>query len=563
MSDARLPKYKEIRELIDMLNEASRAYYATGRSRLNDWEYDSLLELLKKLESETGIICPDSPSQRVGEQIFDANKVAHAEQMFSLKKVKECDSLPKALLAIAKPMDTLVVQHKFDGCSLELLYRGGVLVDALTRGDGVHGRSVKSHVFDLTSIPKVLPVKWNIDVRGEILCDLNSFADYNGKMEKPFKNARNAVAGILGSGYDPQTQYPALFFVAYDCAEAQSFFTTERRMLGKLDEWGFICPATHIVMSHNLDKELLVKFGNEQNCVTSNGLRYQIDGLVVKNNDLKERDIRGTTSTHPRYAFAYKFEAAGEWSTLRAVTWNVSTTGRINPVAVFDPVRIEGADISRATLHNAHWVTSKELRIGDELYIEKINGIIPNIMQHVSCPSGDLVLPPGLCPVCGKETSYSGNNLMCTNIHCPARVVSTIERFCSRSGMNIKSVGSSVIEQMVSAGLISNASDLYKLTNQQLLDAGFSQTKADRIIEEIQISKGAELAHIVYALAIPGIGRDMARSIGQKYFTYDSLRTTTPAKLYNELGMSTVVGRELLEFLSTDVTAVELAKYIK
>lgn len=551
---------QEIKMLVSELNGAARKYYVNGEPPLSDAEYDREYARLEKLEHETGIVFSDSPTRNVGAEPDDPDKRPHARRMYSLDKVNGEENLEKRIDAILSENRgaKLIAEFKFDGISAELIYRKGFLTDALTRGNGIYGRSIYEHVIRMDSIPKQLHEPIDIDIRGEIYSSRQSFALHNQTATNKLKNERNATAGALAGQDYALIQSIGLKFVAYDVGEGGDIFKSAEELLDFCTKSGFDTGTIHIPIATAADAVAAVQSVS----VMRDKLDFLIDGVVFKFSDYAVRNRLGCTDKAPRWAFAYKFAAEGEWTRLREIEWEPSKSGKLTPVAIFDPIEMGGTTVTRATLNNAAFVIAQKLGIGDDIYVERANDVIPRMTVHA--PSYDSVpaMPPKECPVCGTELVMDGVHLTCPNADCPAQLAGRLAHFASRNGMNIKTLGEKMAQQLVDSGRVKHPVDIYSLTHEEMIDMGFSRLKTERFIEEVQISKGAALGNVIYALSIPGVGKGLAYSMGEQVLTYKALMALTDHGLAELDGVSATKAKIIYEFLHSDVTATGMRKYI-
>lgn len=513
-----MSKTEEIQALVNKLNEASMLYYCSNDSDLSDDEWDMEYKRLEKLEKETGIVFHNSPTHHVGSLVPSENKRQHTVPMLSLGKVNSEHDLGKWL----KPFGKLDVsaELKYDGMSAELVYKEGILTEAITRGTGTEGNSIYNHVFLMDSVPKKLKDPVSIEVRGEIIASRKAFAEYNKTQAIPLKNERNATAGTLNGIVYEMVKNLDLSFIAYEIGSSEVPFHNKNEMLTFMNNNGF-----NIMQQYHWEVNDIVSAMAVTKVVESirNSLDFLIDGVVFKLCDFDERNKLGATDKHPRWAIAYKFASDGDWTELKDVTWEVARTGKLTPVAHFTPIQVGGVTIGKATLNNYEFIIGSNIQLNDELFVVRANDVIPKIKasRHTdkSCP----IPYPEFCPLCGVATTKDGAYVKCTNPECKPQVVAKLEHFCSREGMDIRSLGSKLIEQIVDGTGITDVYGLLTLQREQLEALGFSRTRCDKIMQEINLAKGRPLGNVLYALGVEGLGKGAAMRLGSYYVSFNNL----------------------------------------
>lgn len=504
-------------ELVHLLNKASSSYYNTGTTIMEDIQYDSLLEELKQLEEESGIILANSPTQNVGSSIVDKlHKITHQYPMLSLDKTKSVTDFKNFTNGREG-----IMMLKLDGLTVALTYEKGRLVRGETRGDGVEGKDITHHVKVMKGVPTSLPTQDSITVIGECIVDYNTFSSIN--QEEQFKHPRNLASGTLNSLDSQLTIDRGLSFIAYNIKGEE--FQTKQEILTHLDYSGFnICPYYEFIPSDGVD------FTSEINNLKdiAKDLSIPIDGLVMEYNDIAYGDQLGRTSKFFNNAIAYKFEDKTVATILRDIEWQTSRTGLVNPIAVFDKVELDGTEVRRASLHNLSYITNLKLHIGDTVTVYKANQIIPQILDNLG--GGKVkVETPTRCPSCDSEVSVINNNgvstIMCMNGNCKAQLVSKITHFASREAMNIEGLSESTIELFVNHGIIDSIPSLYRLLeysstvlrykelNINSLPK-FGKKKYDNLINALHKSKKcSKLPNFIYSLGIPQVGKATAKDL--------------------------------------------------
>ena len=500
-----MEKIGRIKELTELLNKASDAYYNTGNTIMEDREYDSLLEELRSLEQETGFVMMASPTHNVGYEVkSELQKVAHNHPMLSLAKTKDWNEF-----IIYFGNKDVIGMLKMDGLTCSLRYIDGELISAETRGNGEIGEDIFHNIKTVKTVPQKIPYKDELIVDGEIVCTYDDFEPFSTE----YKNPRNFASGSIRLLDSNECVKRPLTFVAWNVIKG---FDNENSFLRKLvliDELGFtVVPWTS---SFDWDaKEFLVNKAKK--------LGYPIDGLVGRFDDIKYGESLGATSHHSNAAYAFKFGDETYETVLRGVEWNTTRTGIIAPVAVFDEVDLDGALTTRATLHNLSIIEQLELGIGDTITVYRSNMVIPKIDDNLT-RSNTLTIPT-VCPCCGHptEVKYTDNSkvLMCTNPDCPAKKLARFTHFVSRKCMNIDGLSERTLELLISNNLIKNFRDIYHLKEHVgklcTLD-GMGKKSVENLLNSIEKSRDVKLENFIAALGIPNIGISAAKAISKKF----------------------------------------------
>ncbi len=555
------PKAKRLQhaELVETIRRNDHLYYVEDAPKINDREYDRLFDELKKLEEQyPGLVRPDSPTQRVGGAPKDGFKrVRHAQRMYSLDNTYSEVELGEFLTRIKSTLDdvapTYVVEPKLDGASIELIYRGGVLDTALTRGDGVEGEDVISGIRTIRSLPLGIPETGEVVVRGEIFINqsdldaINLEREANG--EPVFANPRNAASGSLRLLDPSVTARRPLRIFLYELTRAPDM------------------PAAHSECLEWIADQGLPTHGHERCCSSPDEvvaavrmfdamraeLPYEIDGAVIKVDDLEIRKRLGHTARFPRFAVAFKFEAEQAKTRLNRITVQVGRTGSLTPVAELEPVRLAGTTVSRASLHNEDEISSKDIRISDIVVVEKAGEIIPQVVGVIPAESGRDVpfVMPRVCPVCGAPATREEGEAKrrCTNrLACPGQLKASILHFARRAAMDIEHLGPSLIDQLVEQELVRDPSDLYTLTAQQV--AGLERMadkSAENLVHAIESSRGRTLDRLLGGLGIPLVGEVAARQLADRYGSLGAFAGRQPENEREELAAIHGVGPKIAD----------------
>ncbi len=531
---------KRVEQLTEKLEKANRDYYDLDSPTLEDDEYDALMRELRGLESEfPELLSESSPSQRVGGTAATTfEKVPHAVQMASLQDVFSADEVRDFFERVQKQgAEEFTVEPKIDGLSVSLEYENGVFVRGSTRGDGFVGEDITANLKTIRAIPLKLKEEIPLlEVRGEVYMPKQSFAKLCEIQEKngdPLpKNPRNAAAGSLRQKDSKITAERALDIFCFNIQRVEGKeFGSHSESLEYLKEQGFkIIPDYRVCKTFNEIRARIEEIGQMRT-----SLPFDIDGAVVKVNNLRLREEIGATVKVPKWAVAFKYPPEEKETTLNDIEINVGRTGALTPVAVFDPVQLAGTTVSRAVLHNQDYIAEKEIRIGDRIVVRKAGDIIPEVVRSVShAENSEPFFIPSKCPVCGAEAVRDEDEAVvrCQNIDCPAQLLRSIEHFASRGAMNIEGLGEAVVKQLVDAGLVKTVADLYTLNLQDLTALEhFGKKSAENLLNSIENSKKNNLSRLIFALGIKGIGSSAAKLLCEKFGDMDSIMAATEEEI--------------------------------
>lgn len=514
------------------LEKANHSYYDLDSPILEDDEYDALMRELRGIEQEfPELMTADSPTQRVGGTAANTfEKVPHTVQMGSLQDVFSTEEVQDFLNRMAEQgAHEFTVEPKIDGLSVSLEYENGVLVRGSTRGDGFIGEDITANIKTIRTVPLSLPEKLpQLEVRGEVYMPKRSFAALCAEQEQngePLpKNPRNAAAGSLRQKDSRVTARRKLDIFCFNIQRAEGReFATHSESLEYLRSQGFHVIPDYRVCSDSSD--ILEKIGSIGGERTS--LPFDIDGAVVKVNDIALRGEIGATAKVPKWAVAFKYPPEERITTLNSIEINVGRTGALTPVAVFDPVQLAGTTVSRAILHNQDIISEKDIRVGDKIAVRKAGDIIPEVVRSVSHADGaEPYFIPHICPICGAEAVRDEDEavIRCQNIDCPAQLLRSVEHFASRNAMNIDGLGEAVAEQLIGAELVRTVADLYTLDIQSLTALErFGSKSAENLLTSIERSKSNELDRLVFALGIRGIGQRSAQLLCARFGSMDAI----------------------------------------
>ena len=564
----------EIKELREKLNENARLYYTLDASTMSDYEYDRLYRRLQELEAaHPEEITPDSPTQRVGDAVLnDFAEVRHPVPLESLEDVFDGDEVKGFLSKVLEtlPRAEYSVEPKVDGLSVALEYRDGRFYQGATRGDGRVGEDVTGNLRTVRSIPKNLPEKLpRLIVRGEVYMARSVFDRINEELElegKPLlANPRNAAAGSLRQK-DPKVCAKRQLDIAVfnlQLVEGRSF-ATHSETLDYLREQGFpVIPHT-VLRDPEEILEQIQKLGDNRM-----DFPYDIDGAVVKLNNLSDRSILGSTAKCPKWAVAYKYPPEQKESRVADIVVQVGRTGVLTPKAVLEPVRLAGTTVTNATLHNQDYITEKDIRIGDTVVVQKAGEIIPEIVSVVKEKRPEGTKPyhlPDKCPVCGAAVlrDPDGAAVRCTGAECPAQLLRNMIHFASRDAMDIDGVGPAVLQQLIESGLVSNPADLYDLRAEQLegLDR-MGKKSAQNAVDAIARSKENDLWRLIFALGIRQVGAKAAKILATHFGSMDGLRRATAEELTEIDDVGAVTADYITHWMQSDQAADLLARLQK
>ena len=550
---------ERIRELTDLLNEANTKYYVLDAPEMPDFEYDRLLRELEELErAHPELALPDSPTRRVGgEALSQFEKVQHPVPLMSLQDVFSTEELQEFLdkMKEAFPSAEFSVEPKIDGLSVALEYQDGVFVRGATRGDGEIGEDVTENLKTIRSIPMTIPDSTGrLIVRGEVFMPKKVFEALNAQREEEgkalFANPRNAAAGSLRQ-LDPkiaaQRKLDILIFNV-QLIEGVEFATHEESLKYLKDRKFKVVGAKFYS-----DSAKVIKRIGEIND-TREKLTFDIDGAVVKLNDLAQRERMGTTSKFPKWAAAYKYPPEIKETVVEDIVIQVGRTGVLTPKAVVRPVRLAGTTVTNATLHNQDFITGLGLSVGDTVQIRKAGEIIPEILAVTNHQSGAEVYQiPSVCPVCGAkvERDPDGAFLRCTGAACPAQLSRSLAHFVSRDAMDIDGLGKNIVEALIEKGFVKTPADLYYLTVEEMKQLwSKGDTQAKKLLKAIDESKGRDLSRLIFALGIRQVGAKAGKTLAGHFGSLDALMEASLEELTNVEDVGEITARNILDWFA-------------
>ena len=561
---------QRIRELVDKLNEYSKAYYVLDAPKISDKEYDELYDELLRLEEQSGIILPDSPTQRVGGDplpCFEPH--THIRRLWSLDKVRTREDLidwGRRVERLAEsqhlPRVKYALEYKFDGLTINLTYEGGRLMTGATRGNGIVGEDITPQIKTIRTVPLTIPFKGKMEVQGECYMKLSVLDEINKTTDEKLKNARNAAAGALRN-LDPRiTAKRRLDCYCYNVGYIEGKkLETQDEMLGFLRENGFTV-SDYLVFCDDIETVCDEIDKAEE---SRPHLDFLIDGMVVKVRDFATREALGATEKFPRWAMAFKFAAEETTTTVRDITWEVGRTGKLTPRASFDPVELAGATIRHATLNNYDDIQRKRVGIGSRVFIRRSNDVIPEILSAVE---GDVperqVEKPTVCPACGAHVEHRGVHLYCTNsLSCAPQIAGRLAHYASRDAMDIDTFSEKTAALFVEELKLKSIPDLYDLGPQDYMGLqGFGERRINNLMAAIERSKDCTLGAFIFAIGIPNVGAKTAKDLARRFGTIEALRSATVEQLTEVPDVGEIVARSIVEFFADPSIATQVDRLL-
>lgn len=542
-------KLNEMRKLVEQLNKANQAYYQEDREIMSNLEYDRLYDELIKLEKEAGIVLSGSPTIHVGYEILsELPKEKHESPMLSLDKTKEAAALKNWL-----GDQTGFLSWKLDGLTIVLTYREGKLYKAVTRGNGEIGEVITNNAKAFKNIPHTIAHKGEVILRGEAVIKYSDFNRINDSIQDialKYKNPRNLCSGSVRQLNNEITAKRNVHFFAFTLVKAEGvdFHNSKVEQLDWLDSQGFDVVEGKIVTKENID-EAVTWFSEK---ITTND--FPSDGLVLIYDDMEYSRSLGSTAKFPKDSIAYKWADEIRETTLLGIEWSASRTGLINPIAVFEPVELEGTTVSRASVHNISIMEELELGVGDTIQVYKANMIIPQIAENETRSGVKDV--PRVCPVCGKEIIVRQENnvkvLYCRNKECLAKKIKSFTHFVSRDAMNIEGLSEATIEKLIGKGMVKELSDIFhveKYKDEIIKMEGFGEKSFENLVSSIKKARYTTLPKFVYSLGMPGVGLSNARLICKEFsYDFNRLRNASSEDLDAIPGIGEVIADSVVAF---------------
>ena len=552
-------KMNRMRELVSILNQASRAYYQESREIMTNQQYDDLYDELSALEEETGVVMASSPTVNVGYEVLsDLVKETHPERMLSLDKTKDQDQLVSWL-----GDQRGVLSWKLDGLTIVLTYRGVRLYKAVTRGNGQVGEVVTNNAKTFINLPLSIDFKGELVLRGEAVISYEDFEKINRNIadeSSKYKNPRNLCSGSVRQLNNQITAQRRVRFFAFSLVSAEGeTFGTRHEQFEWLEKRGFQVVEYSMVEASGLKDELLsFERRIEKNPIPS-------DGLVLVYDDIEYGRSLGATSKFPRDSIAFKWRDELKETTLREIEWSASRTGLINPIAIFEPVELEGTTVSRASVHNVSVMRELKLGVGDRISVYKANMIIPQIRENFTKSNSAHV--PEKCPVCGSATRLDSENgvetLVCPNPGCQAKQIKSFTLFVSRDAMNIEGLSEMSLEKLIARGLIREPADLFRVEifrDEFVNMEGFGEKSFENLKNSVEKAKDTTPERLLYSLGIPGIGKANARLIARHcHNKWNSIQTLDFDELVSIEGIGDVMAESFIRYFDDEKNKKNIA----
>ena len=557
---------KRMNELVALLNRYASEYYTSDNPSVSDSEYDRLYRELVELEAAyPDQVLADSPTHRVGGKVLDGfEKYSHQYPLYSLQDAFSREELEAFDARVRKelPHPTYICELKIDGLSISLTYEKGILVAGATRGDGSIGENITENLKRVKDIPLTLPEKLDITVRGECYMPRASFELVNQARqengEPEFANPRNAAAGTLRQLDTAVVAKRNLATFLYQEA-SPSTRDSQEKVLKHLEQLGFVVNPKRI-LAESMDEiwNFIQKVGQERD-----NLSYDIDGVVIKVNDLASQEELGFTVKAPKWAVAYKFPAEEKEAQLLSVDWTVGRTGVVTPTANLTPVQLAGTTVSRATLHNVDYITEKDIRKDDTVIVYKAGDIIPAVLRVVESKrvSEEKLDIPTNCPSCDSDLLHFEDEvaLRCINPRCPAQIMEGLIHFSSRDAMNITGLGPSIVEKLFAANLVKDVADIYRLQEEDfLLLEGVKEKSAAKLYQAIQASKENSVEKLLFGLGIRHVGSKASQLLLQHFHSIENLAQAAPDEVASIESLGCVIAKSLQTYFATEGSEILL-----
>lgn len=559
-----MDKSERIKDLVELLNKANKAYYQEANEIMTNFEYDKLYDELVGLEKETGMVLSNSPTVNVGYQVVSQlPKEQHNSPMLSLDKTKEVG----ALADFAGDRKCLL-SWKMDGLTVVLTYENGELVKAVTRGNGLVGEVITNNAKTFKNIPISIPYKGRLTLRGEAIIKYSDFEQINREIEdadSKYKNPRNLCSGSVRQLNSQVTAERNVNFVAFALINADDvdFGNSIEQQYKWMESQGFQVVEYRVVTRNSMEDAVKYFAGKIQT------YDYPSDGLVLMFDDIEYGLSLGTTAKFPRNGIAFKWEDEQAETTLKYIEWSPSRTGLINPVAIFEPVELEGTTVSRASVHNISIMEELELGSGDRIKVYKANMIIPQISENLTKSGIDDL--PKECPVCGYATEVKAENgiktLYCPNSQCPAKHVKLFTLFVSRNGMNIDGLSEETLEKFIDAGYIKEFADIFHLDRyyeEIVATPGFGQKSYDNLMDSVEKARNVELSALIYSLGIPNIGSANAKLICKAFNNnIEKIRNASVEELIEIDGIGEIMAEKFCQYFADEDNIKKLDNLLK
>lgn len=555
----------EMKKLVEEINKHCYNYYVLDNPTISDKEFDALYDKLVKMEKETGIVLPNSPTQRVGGETLDGfKKYPHKFRLYSLNKCQSKEELADFYYDVKKQYKdaTFTTEYKFDGLSLVCTYKNGYFVSAGTRGNGFVGEDVTEQAKTIKTVPLQIKFKGELIVQGEAMITLSNLKKFNQTTTEQLKNARNAAAGALRNLDPKKTAERNLDYFAYTIhfAEGENF-ETQAEMMEFLKENGFNT-GPYFKINNSLEEifeqvDYIDSIRHDEDIM--------MDGVVVRLNSVPHREEFGFTAKFPKWAMAYKFDAEEITSILKNIVWQVGRTGKLTPIAEIEPVELAGASISRATLNNYGDILKKQVEIGSRVLVRRSNEVIPEILGlSERLPNSKKIEKPTVCPSCGTKLVEIGANLFCPNKeNCPEQIVDRLTNFVSREGMNIEGLSITTIEKLYQVFGIKKFYEIYEMTGQEFMLLGGFDTKgrkANQLVLAMEKSKNVPFENFIFALGIGEVGTKTAKDLVKKFSTIEELMNASLEDILSVYNIGDVVANNVFNYFHNPDNINEIQK---
>lgn len=561
-----MDKMQRMKELVEVILMHNRNYYELDNPTISDKEYDKLYDELVDLEGETGVVLPNSPTQRVGGDVLSKFvKKKHEVRLYSMGKVRSFEDLRGFFDDMQKFVQnpTYAVEYKFDGLTIVAEYENGFFKYATTRGNGEIGEDVTEQVKTIRSVPLEIPFKGRLIVQGEGMMTNSSFKRYNKTATEPLKNPRNGVAGAIRNLDPKETARRGLDWFCYAVLLCEGEkFSTQEEMHEFLAENGFKTGDFFKIVKTEKEAEAVI---NEIDRIKAD-LDVMIDGVVIKLNQVAPRDEIGYTNKFPKWARAFKFEAQETSTMLKDVIWQVGRSGKVTPTAILEPVELAGATITRATLNNIEDIRKKKVQIASRVFIRRSNEVIPEVLGLAeSYENSKQIDEPTLCPCCHTKLVKKGPLVFCPNHDgCKEQIVARLTHFVSREAFNIEGLSEKTIIQFYDDLDLRHYSDLYHLTKQQLVSLEkFKDKKAENCLKSLQKSKNIEFFRFLYALGISEVGIKTAKDLAKHFDTLEKIKTATFDEIELVEDVGEVIANNIVEFFKDENNLKEIDRLLQ
>lgn len=558
-------KLEEMKKLISKIDLYNYHYYTLDKPLVSDKEYDKVYYDLVDLEKEYNFILPNSPTQRVGDAVLDEfKKRKHEYKLYSLSKVRDFEDLEKWVKEMREfsPSTNFALEYKYDGLQLVLEYNNGKFIQATTRGNGEIGEDVTLQVKTISSVPLSIDYKGKLIVQGEGMMTKKALEIYNRKAEVPLKNARNGVAGAIRNLDPKETAKRKLVFFCYSIIYCENKFKTQEEMHNFLQKNGFdiggffkICDTVE-ELEENINQVGKIK----------SKLDFDIDGMVIKVDNVAPREEIGYTNKFPKWAMAYKFEAEEVSTMIEDVVWQVGRTGKVSPTAILEPVELAGATISRATLNNIEDIRKKQVYLKSRVFIRRSNEVIPEVLGLAEkYDYSTEIEEPKNCPCCGSKLVKKGPLIFCENHDgCKEQIVSRLTHFVSREAFNIEGISERTIIQFYDDLGLRHFSDFYNLTKEQLVGLEkFKEKKAENVLKSLEKSKKIEFFRFLHGIGISEVGIKTAKDLAKTFKNLQTLKTASFEEIKAVEDIGEIIAQNIVDYFQNEDNLKEIESLFK